>query len=102
MPALLSILGRAFAVILPFFLSSFIKRILVGAGLTLATSGITLVTLNTLIDTFKDSLGVLPSNVLGLAHVAGFDYYFSIILGAYVSKYVSNSSKLFLKRATKK
>lgn len=76
----------------------FLKNVLTGAGVTLATSGALLVVLNQAITVFKNSLGVISATVLNLAGLAGFDYAFSIILGAIVTKYVQNSSKLSLRK----
>jgi len=75
-----------------------LKNVLTGAGITLATSGALLLVLNTAVTTFKSSLGAIPLTVLNLAGLAGFDYAFSIILGAIVTKYVQNSSKLSLRK----
>ena len=75
-----------------------LKNVLTGAGITLATSGTLLLVLNTAVTTFKSSLGGIPVTVLNLAGLAGFDYSFSIILGAIVTKYVQNSSKLTLRK----
>ncbi|MFU8928288.1 DUF2523 family protein [Acinetobacter puyangensis] len=76
----------------------FLKNVLTGAGITLATSGALLLVLNTAVTTFKSSLGGIPVTVLNLAGLAGFDYAFSIVLGAIVTKYVQNSSKLSLRK----
>lgn len=76
----------------------FLKNALTGAGVTLATSGALLIVLNQAITVFKNSLGVISATVLNLAGLAGFDYAFSIILGAIVTKYVQNSSKLSLRK----
>ncbi|MDR8230512.1 DUF2523 domain-containing protein, partial [Acinetobacter baumannii] len=40
----------------------------------------------------------ISATVLTLAGLAGFDYAFSIILGAIVTEYVQNSSKLTLRK----
>ncbi|HFD2142373.1 DUF2523 family protein [Acinetobacter baumannii] len=76
----------------------FLKNVLTGAGITLGTSGALLLVLNTAVTTFKNSLGAISATVLNLAGLAGFDYAFSIILGAIVTKYVQNSSKLTLRK----
>lgn len=78
-----------------------LKDVLVGAGLTLGTSAVTLTALNTAIDVFKDSLIGLPADIMGLAHIAGFDYGFSIILGAMVAKHVQAAGKLTLQKVNK-
>lgn len=75
-----------------------LKNVLTGAGVTLATSGALLLVLNTAVTTFKNSLGSISVTVLNLAGLAGFDYAFSIILGAIVTKYVQSSSKLTLRK----
>ncbi len=79
----------------------FLKNILTGAGLTLATSGIVLTALNTAINQFKNSLGDISLTVLQLAGVCGFHISFSLVLGAIVARYVQNTSQLFLKQAAK-
>lgn len=79
----------------------FLKNVLTGAGVTLATSGIVLTALNTAINQFKSSLNGIAGTVLQLAGLAGFDIFFSLILGAIVARYVQNSSKLFLTKASK-
>lgn len=75
----------------------FLKDVLTGAGFTLGTSAITLTALNTAINSFKSSLIGVPVEILGLAHIAGFDYGFSIILGAIVAKNIQDASKLTIK-----
>ena len=72
----------------------FLKNVLTGAGITLATSGALLIVLNQAVTTFKSSLGSISATVLNLAGLAGFDYAFSIILGAIVTKYVQNDVDL--------
>lgn len=79
----------------------FLKNILTGAGLTLATSGIVLTALNTAILQVKNSFSGIAATVLQLAGVCGFDIAFSLVLGAIVARYVQNSSQLFLKQAAK-
>jgi hypothetical protein len=76
----------------------FLKNVLTGAGITLATSGTLLILLNQAVTTFKNSLGTVSATVLNLAGLAGFDYAFSIILGAIVTKYIQSSSRLTLKK----
>ncbi|WP_396233854.1 DUF2523 domain-containing protein [Acinetobacter baumannii] len=76
----------------------FLKNVLTGAGLTLASSATVLVVLDTAVTAFKNSLGGVPTTILNLAGLAGFDYSFSIILGAIVTRYVQTSSKLTLKK----
>ncbi|HAV4527649.1 TPA: DUF2523 domain-containing protein [Acinetobacter baumannii] len=76
----------------------FLKNVLQGAGLTIATSATVLVVLDTTVTAFKTSLGGIPTTILNLAGLAGFDYSFSIILGAIVTRYVQTSSKLTLKK----
>lgn len=76
----------------------FLKNLLEGAGLTLATSGATLIAFNKMLDVFKNSIGSVPADVLSLAHIAGFDVFFSLIFGAYVTKFTLSSGNLVLKR----
>lgn len=76
----------------------FLKDVLLGAGLTLGTSAVTLTAINGAISHFKNSISGVSTDVLSLAHIAGFDYAFSIILGAIVAKSVQNAGKLTLSR----
>ena len=76
----------------------FLKNVLQGAGITLLTSGAILTAINTAIDQFKSSLGAVPSTVLQLAGVCGFDVAFSLVLGAIATRYIQNSAKLYLAR----
>lgn len=78
-----------------------LKDVLTGAGLTLGTSAITLTALNTAISSFKSNLTGLPVELLGLAHVAGFDYAFSIVLGAIVARNIQSAGKLSLQKIGK-
>lgn len=78
--------------------SGFLKNVLSGAGLTLATSGTLLVAINKLIDTMRDNITHLPPTALALADAAGFDYYISVTLGAILTKYVQSSARLTLVR----
>lgn len=78
-----------------------LKDVLTGAGLTLGTSAITLTALNTAISTFKNQLGQVSADILGLAHIAGFDYAMSIILGAIVARQIQSAGKLSLQKIGK-
>ena len=74
----------------------FLKNVLEGAGVTLGTSAILLVSLNVAITAFKSSLGNISTTILDFAGLAGLDIGFSIILGAIVARYVQNAGKLTL------
>lgn len=76
----------------------FLKNVLEGAGIALGTSALLLVSLNTAINAFRSSLGNIPTAILDLAGLAGFDIGFSVILGAIVARYVQNAGKLTLRR----
>jgi hypothetical protein len=74
----------------------FLKDFLTGAGLTLATSGATLIVFNQMLNQFKGNLGSVPQDMLALAHIAGFDIFFSLVLGAYVTRFTLGAGKLSL------
>lgn len=80
------------------FTSGFIKKALTGAGLTLGTGGVILITLNQIIDNIRDAATNLPPFAVALADIAGFDYYLSCVLGAIITKYMMKSSQLTLQR----
>lgn len=75
-----------------------LKRVLTGAGLTLGTSAVILTALNTAINQFRNSLGGVSHELLGLAGLAGLDYFFSIVLGAVVARQVQLASKITVQR----
>lgn len=76
----------------------FLKDVLTGAGLTLGTAAINLTALNTVITKFKSDLNGIPSDLLGLASLAGIDIAISITLGAIVTRHALSSTKLTLKK----
>lgn len=75
-----------------------LKNVLGGAGLTLGTAGAMMFFINQLIISFKTNTNSIPADILSLAHIAGFDYAVSIILGAIVASVVADSSKLSLRK----
>ena len=89
---------KLFAELLKIFNKGWLKQILTGAGLTLGTSAISLTALNSMITFFKSNIGQIPATILGLAHIAGFDYAISIILGAIVASHVQAMGKLTLQK----
>ncbi|WP_089540915.1 DUF2523 family protein [Moraxella sp. VT-16-12] len=84
--------------VLEAFTAGFIKKALMGAGLTLGTAGGTMIVLDKFIDNMKDSVTQLPPLALALADIAFLDYYVSCVLGAIVTKSVLHGSSLTLKR----
>lgn len=74
----------------------FLKNVLEGAGITLGVAGLSLFSINQAIDHFKSSLAVVPASVLQLAGVVGLDIYFSLVLGAIITRLVQTSSSLAL------
>lgn len=75
-----------------------LKDVLSGAGLTLGTAALSMVFISQLIDMFKSNLNSISAGVLGLAHIAGFDYAISIILGAIVASVAKNAGSLSLRK----
>ncbi|MDA3451970.1 DUF2523 domain-containing protein [Acinetobacter sp. AOR43_HL] len=77
----------------------FIKNILVGSGLMLGTAGVSLAIISTMIEHFKSSVYQLPSVLLQMASVTGLHIYFSLVLGAIVTKHFRQSSPLHLMKS---
>jgi len=75
-----------------------LKNILSGAGLMLGSNAIFMTTFETAVNALRNSTNSVSSDVLSLAHLSGFDWAMSIILGAIVTRLTLNSSKLVLKR----
>lgn len=88
----------SFSDILESFSSGFIKKALMGAGLTLGTSGTVFIAINTLIDQMRDAVTHLPPLALALADIAYLDYYLSCVLGAITTKMMLQSSQLTLRK----
>ncbi|MGP9689558.1 DUF2523 family protein [Psychrobacter sp. AOP22-C1-C5] len=74
-----------------------LKDVLSGAGLTLATAGASMILFSQMLNIFKNNLGGIPVDILSLAHIAGFDLFFSLIFGAYVTRMTLNSGNLVLR-----
>jgi hypothetical protein len=75
-----------------------LKNVLTGAGLMLGTNAIFLTAFATAVNVLKNSVGSVSADVLSLAHLAGFDWAMSLILGSIVTRLTLNSSKLALKK----
>lgn len=78
-----------------------LKSVLLGAGLTLGSAAGSMTFINQLIGMFRSNANSIPADILGLAHVAGFDYAISIILGAIVASVAMNAGALSLRKITK-
>lgn len=74
----------------------FLKEVLLGAGLTLGTSAISMTMLKTAITYMQKNTGSISADVAGLASLSGIDVAMSIVLGAIVSRHAIQSSKLTL------
>lgn len=75
-----------------------LKTMLLGAGLTLGAAAGSMTFINQLINMFKSNANSIPADILSLAHVAGFDYAISIVLGAIVASVAMNAGKLALRK----
>lgn len=76
----------------------FLKNVLTGAGLTLGTASISLVAFKTAFNHFKNSVNSVSADILGLAALGGFDIFFSLIIGAMVTRMTMSDGRLFLKK----
>lgn len=75
-----------------------LKNILTGAGVMLGSNVILMSTFSAAFNVLQGSIGSVSGDVLGLAHLAGFDIAMSLVLGAIVTRLTLNSSKLALKK----
>lgn len=76
-----------------------LKNILVGAGLMLGTTGVSLTAFGLAVDRFRNMSGSLSADILALMSISGLDFFFSTILGAIVTSITLNSGKLALQKA---
>lgn len=91
-------MGSLFAGLLKGLNKGWLKEMLVGAGLTLGAAAGSMIFINQLINNFKNNVNSIPADILGLAHIAGFDYAISIILGAIVASVAKNAGSLSLRK----
>jgi len=79
-------MGKLLVIVGQYLLSSFVARILAGAGLAILSA----TTLTTLINSyfigFNSVIGNFPTTILGLAHVSGLDTALSIVISAMLAK----------------
>lgn len=81
--------------------SGFLKNVLTGAGLTLASTAGVMTLLNQYIGTIKSGTSSFSYELLALMHLSGFDYALSIVLSALVSRATMNTAGLTLSRIKK-
>lgn len=77
-----------FSKLLSGFSKNGLKAILLGAGIGLASAGVSLVIINYFIAKIVEMSGDIGYGVVGFLGLAGFDKAMSIIIGAYVLKVV--------------
>ncbi|WP_201617449.1 DUF2523 family protein [Psychrobacter urativorans] len=79
-----------------------LKTVLLGAGIGLASAGVSLVVINYFVSKIVDVSGDIGYGVIGIFGIAGMDKAMSIIIGSYVLKaMLSKGSLSFRKIGTK-
>ncbi len=73
-----------------------LKDVLVGAGLTLGTSAVSMSALNIAVNRLKTDLNSVSNVILSLMHLMGLDVAMSLVLGAIVARHTIQASKLTL------
>lgn len=73
-----------------------LKDVLLGAGLTLGTSAISMSALNIAVNRLKTDLNSVSNVILSLMHLMGLDVAMSLVLGAIVARHTIQASKLTL------
>ena len=91
-------MGSLLAGLLKNLNKGWLKDMLLGAGLTLGAAAGSMIFINQLINMFKSNANSIPADILSLAHIAGFDYAISIILGAIVASVAKNAGSLTLRK----
>lgn len=77
-----------------------LRNVLTGAGVMLGSYAVIMVAYNSAVNAVHNSMGGIPSDVLALISLAGFDTSMSIILSAIATRVALNQDKLFLKRGS--
>lgn len=91
-------MGKLLSLVLANFASSALKKILVGAGLGIATGAIVLTVINYYIGKVQQQAGML-GDMAGIAHLGGLDVAISIIIGAIVVRATLLATKVFVTKA---
>lgn len=78
-----------------------LKKFLAGAGIGLASAGVSLVVINYFISKITESTGSIGYGVAGLFGLAGIDKALSIVIGAYVLKAMLTQGSLSFKKLKK-
>lgn len=80
-------------------LSTAIRRMLTGAGLTLASAGVSVAVVESLIERIESELSSLPHLAIALMNLSATDTAVSLVLSAMLSRTVVNNAHLYLTRA---
>lgn len=87
-----------FSTLLSGFSKTGLKALLTGAGIGIASAGISLIVINYFISKITESTGAIGYGVAGLFGLAGLDKALSIIIGAYVLKAMLQQGKLSFRK----
>lgn len=91
-------MGKLLSLVLANFAGSAIKKLLVGAGLGVATGAIVLAVVNYYISKIQQQAGIL-GDMAGIAHLGGLDVAISIVIGAVVVRASLFATKVFITKA---
>lgn len=80
-------------------LSTAIRRMLTGAGLTLTTASVSVAVIERLIGQIEAELSSLPDLAIALINLSATDTAISLVLSAMLSRTVVNNAHLYLTRA---
>lgn len=75
-----------------------VKSFLMGAGIGLASAGVSLIVINYFISKIVEVSGSIGYGVVGIFGLAGLDKAMSIIIGSYVLKAMLSKGKLSFKK----
>lgn len=78
-----------------------LKQVLLGAGIGLASAGVSLIVINYFISKIVEVSGSIGYGVVGIFGLAGIDKAISIIIGAYVLKAMLRKGSLSFKKIAK-
>lgn len=81
-----------------YLLATAIRRTLTGAGLTLATAGVSVTIIKSMIDDIRSQLNSMPDLALALIDLSGVDVAVSLMLSAVLTRHTIASAQLYLTR----
>lgn len=90
-------MGKLLKLLLDGFASSFLKRLLAGAGISLISGTVILGVISYLVNRFMTDF-MIVGNISGLVGISGLDQCISIVISAFIARAMITSTSLSLSK----